>query len=136
MEPNHNPLLVTTTTDPEDVKVTEWEDFEHDQARFASLSSALNESKEKKRSLQQKLESLIQVNAKSLGRLDELELMRQKLESKKMMMENMSIRSRLAKEDASKREEQLSGAVQSLLVAGGALSVASRNLQVNLCYII
>ncbi|KAK7359271.1 hypothetical protein VNO77_01224 [Canavalia gladiata] len=129
MEPNHNPLLVTTTTDPEDVKVTEWEDFEHDQARFASLSSALNESKEKKRSLQQKLESLIQVNAKSLGRLDELELMRQKLESKKMMMENMSIRSRLAKEDASKREEQLSGAVQSLLVAGGALSVASRNLQ-------
>ena len=73
-----------------------------------------------------------QVNAESLGRLNELEEMRQKLESKKMIMENMSIRSRLAKEDASKQEEQLSGAVQSLLVAGGALSVASRNLQVDL----
>jgi hypothetical protein len=67
-----------------------------------------------------------------LGRLNELEEMRQKLESKKLMMENMSIRSRLAKEDAGKQEEQLSGAVQSLLVAGGTLSVTSRNLQVNL----
>jgi len=62
--------------------------------------------------------------------------MRQKLESKKMVMENMSIRSRLAKEEASKQEEQLSGAVQSLLVAGGALSVTSRNLQVSLCHIV
>lgn len=60
--------------------------------------------------------------------------MRQKLESKKKMMENMSIRSRMAKEEADKQEEQLSGAVQSLLVAGGAFSVASRNLQVSLCY--
>lgn len=49
-----------------------------------------------------------------------------------MMMENMSIRSRLAKEDASKQEEQLSGAVQSLLVAGGTLSVSRRNLEVNM----
>ncbi|KAH1236780.1 UV radiation resistance-associated gene protein [Glycine max] len=69
------------------------------------------------------------VNAESLGRLNELEEMRQKLESKKMLMENMSICSRLAKEEASKQEEQLSGAVQSLLVSGGALSVTSRNLQ-------
>lgn len=71
-----------------------------------------------------------------MGRLNELEEMRQKLESKKLMMENMSIRSRLAKEDVNKQEEQLSGAVQSLLVAGGTLSVTSRNLQVSLCYII
>jgi len=71
-----------------------------------------------------------------LGRLNELEEMRQKLESKKLMMENMSIRSRLAKEDAGKQEEQLSGALQSLLVAGGTLSVTSRNLQVSLWYII
>lgn len=52
-----------------------------------------------------------------------------------MMMENMSIRSRLAKEDASKQEEQLSGAVQSLLVAGGTLSVSRRNLEVNMLYL-
>ena len=31
---------------------------------------------------------------------------------------------------------QLSGAVQSLLVSGGALSVTSRNLQVSLCHIV
>lgn len=129
MEQNLNLTLLKTTTDPEDVRVIEWEDFEHDLARLSSLSSALNEANEKKRNLQHKLESLIQVNGESLGRLNELEEMRQKLESKKLMMENMSIRSRLAKEDAGKQEEQLSGAVQSLLVAGGTLSVTSRNLQ-------
>ncbi|KAG4999887.1 hypothetical protein AAZX31_08G109300 [Glycine max] len=121
--------LRTTTTDPDHVKVIQWDDFQHDLARLASLSSALHEANEKKRNLQHKLESLIQVNAESLGRLNELEEMRQKLESKKMLMENMSICSRLAKEEASKQEEQLSGAVQSLLVSGGALSVTSRNLQ-------
>lgn len=129
MESNQIISLQTITTDPDDVKVIEWEDFEHDLARLSSLASALNEAKEKKRNLQHKLESLIQVNGESLGRLNELEEMRQKLESKKLMMENMSIRSRLAKEDVNKQEEQLSGAVQSLLVAGGTLSVTSRNLQ-------
>ncbi|KAL5188116.1 UV radiation resistance-associated gene protein [Glycine soja] len=129
MEPSQILSLRTTTTDPDHVKVIQWDDFQHDLARLASLSSALHEANEKKRNLQYKLEPLIQVNAESLGRLNELEEMRQKLESKKMVMENMSIRSRLAKEEASKQEEQLSGAVQSLLVAGGALSVTSRNLQ-------
>ncbi|MED6180014.1 hypothetical protein PIB30_006130 [Stylosanthes scabra] len=129
MEPNQNITLLTTTTDPEDVRVIEWEDFESELARLSSLSYALNEAKEKKSLLHQKLHELIQINAESLGRVNELEEMRQKLESKKLMVENMSVRSRLAKEDACKQEEQLGGAVQSLLVAGGALSVASRNLQ-------
>ncbi|KAL2343351.1 hypothetical protein Fmac_004636 [Flemingia macrophylla] len=133
MEPNEIQIqilsLETTLTDPEHVKVIQWEDFQHDLARLTSLSSALHEANQNKSNLQHKLHSLIQVNAESLGRLNELEEMRQKLESKKMMMENMSIRSRLSKEDANKQEEQLSGSVQSLLVAGGALSVASRNLQ-------
>ena len=61
MERNQNLSLRTTTTDPERVQVIEWEDFEHDLARLSSLSSALNEAKEKKRVLQQKLEELIQV---------------------------------------------------------------------------
>ncbi|KAL5185147.1 UV radiation resistance associated protein [Glycine soja] len=47
--------------------------------------------------------ALIVVNAESLGRLNELEEMRQKLESNKMVMDNMSIRFRLAKEEASKQ---------------------------------
>lgn len=129
MEQNLNLTLLTTSTDPDDVRLIDWEDFEHDLVRLSSLSSALNQAKEKKRNLQHKLESLLQFNGESLGRLNELEEMRQKLESKKLIMENMSIRSRLAKEDAGKQEEQLSGALQSLLVAGGTLSVTSRNLQ-------
>ncbi|MED6204868.1 hypothetical protein PIB30_012639 [Stylosanthes scabra] len=129
MEPNQNITLLTTTTDPEDVRVIEWEDLESELARLSSLSYALNEAKEKKSLLHQKLHELIQINAESLGRVNELEEMHQKLESKKLMVENMSVRSKLAKEDACKQEEQLGGAVQSLLVAGGALSVANRNLQ-------
>jgi len=61
MEQNLNLTLLTTSTDPDDVRLIDWEDFEHDLARLSSLSSALNQAKEKKRNLQHKLDSLIQV---------------------------------------------------------------------------
>lgn len=48
-------------SDREKVKVIEWEEFEQELARLSSLSSALKEAQEKKQSLQQKLESLIEV---------------------------------------------------------------------------
>lgn len=47
----------------ENVKVIEWEDFDQELARLWSLSSALKEANEKKNSLQEKLNSLIQVSA-------------------------------------------------------------------------
>lgn len=47
--------------DPENLNVIEWGVVDQELARLCSLSSALNETKEKKRSLQRKLESLIQV---------------------------------------------------------------------------
>lgn len=45
----------------EKVKLIDWEDYEHEVARLWSLSSALKEAKEKKLTLQQKLDSFIQV---------------------------------------------------------------------------
>lgn len=42
-------------------KVVQWEDFEQELARLVSLSSALNEAKEKKLLIQQKLDNFIQV---------------------------------------------------------------------------
>ncbi|KAI4297831.1 hypothetical protein L6164_037696 [Bauhinia variegata] len=119
----------TKPTDEENVKVIEWEDLEQELARFISLSSALKEAQEKRQSLRSKLEALIQVNSESLGRMNELEEMREKMESKKLVIENMSMHSRLAKDDASKQEEQLSTEVGSLLMAGTALSVSRRSLQ-------
>ena len=56
MEPNQS-------LSSENVKVIEWEDFEQELARLWSLSSALKEAKEKKDSLQEKLNSLLQVLA-------------------------------------------------------------------------
>lgn len=48
-------------SDPENLKVIEWEDFEEELARLWSLSAALTEAKEKKQSLQKGLEALMQV---------------------------------------------------------------------------
>lgn len=48
--------------DPDNAKVIEWEDFEQELARLWSLSSALEEAKQQKESLKQKLDSLIQVS--------------------------------------------------------------------------
>lgn len=47
--------------DPEKVKVIGWEDFEQELARLMSLSSALQQAKDKSHSFQDKLNSLIQV---------------------------------------------------------------------------
>ncbi|KAL5100762.1 hypothetical protein RYX36_005089 [Vicia faba] len=52
MEQNLNATLLTTAVDPEDVRVIQQEDFEHDLIRLSSLSSALNQAKEKKQNLQ------------------------------------------------------------------------------------
>lgn len=68
--------------------------------------------------------------------MNKLEEMRQKLESKKVMVENMSMRSRIAKEDACKKKERLGVEVESLLVAGTALSVSRKRLQVILHFIL
>ncbi|GLT73214.1 hypothetical protein SLA2020_450870 [Shorea laevis] len=127
-------------SDPENLKVIEWEDFEEELARLWSLSAALTEAKEKKQSLQKGLEALCsprisgpqrygQVNAESLNRLNELDEMREKLEAKKKVMESVSMCSKLAKEDAKKQEEQLSVEIRSLLLAGTTLSVARKRLQ-------
>ncbi|XP_065619573.1 vacuolar protein sorting 38 [Quercus suber] len=111
------------------VKVIEWEDFEQELARLWSLSSALKQANQNKLSLHRKLHSLIQIDAHSLNQLSELEEMHEKLDAKKKVMEDMSMRSKLAKEDANKQEDQLSVQVRSLLVAGTALSVARKRLQ-------
>ncbi|OAY28274.1 UV radiation resistance-associated gene protein isoform X1 [Manihot esculenta] len=113
----------------EKVKLIDWEDYEHEVARLWSLSSALKEAKEKKLTLQQKLDSFIQVEAKSLSRLNELEEMRQRLEARKLAMVSISASSKVLAEDAKKEEERLSMEVRSLLVAGTALSIASKQLQ-------
>lgn len=55
------PSVQSQHSDQENAEVIEWEDFEQELARLWSLSSALKEAKEKKESLQRKLESDIQV---------------------------------------------------------------------------
>ncbi|KAL3506415.1 hypothetical protein ACH5RR_031797 [Cinchona calisaya] len=118
-----------TNNDRENAKVIEWEDYEHELARLCSLTSALDDAKQKKLELQEKLQSLIQVEAESLNRSNELDGMCEKLESRKLVMGNMSMHSKVAEEKVKKQEEQLSSEIRSLLVAGTALSVASKRLQ-------
>ncbi|KAL0551397.1 hypothetical protein IC582_010483 [Cucumis melo] len=119
----------TRLSDPENAKVIEWEDFEQELARLWSLSSALQEAKQQKESLKQKLDSLIQIDSQSVSRSNELAEMREKLEARKCIMENMGMRSKLVSEDVKKQEESLSIEVRSLLVAGTALSKARKRLQ-------
>lgn len=52
---------VAKVVDPEKVKVIEWEDFGQEHARLWSLSTALQQAKDKKLGLQDKLNFLIQV---------------------------------------------------------------------------
>jgi hypothetical protein len=110
-------------------KVIQWEDYEQELARLLSLSSAFKEANEKKLLLQNKLEVALQVEGESLCRSNELGEMREKLESRKLVMGNMSMHSKVLQDKVKKQEEQLSTEIRSLLVAGTALSVASKRLQ-------
>lgn len=117
------------SADSENVKVIEWEDLQQELARLCSLSSALEDAEEKKSSLKEKLSSLIQVEAESLSRLNELDEMREKLEARELVMGNMLTSSKAASAAVKKQEEQLNIQIRSLLIAGTSLSVASKRLQ-------
>ncbi|CAN0875354.1 Vacuolar protein sorting 38 [Linum grandiflorum] len=112
------------------VKLIEWEDYEQEVARLWSLSSALTEARERKEALQGKIHSLIQVDAESLSRLNVLEEIRERVESRKKVMESLSVRSQGAAEKPKKEEARLGAEVRSLLVAGTALSAANKQLEV------
>ncbi|XP_058080011.1 vacuolar protein sorting 38-like isoform X1 [Magnolia sinica] len=113
----------------ESVKVVEWEDLQQELARLWSLSSALKKAKERKDLLSQKLESLIQVRSESLHQSNELEEMRQKLETQKLVMGNLLIHSKSTSEDVRNQNKQLCLSIRSLLGAGKALAVAYNQLQ-------
>ncbi|GMH08035.1 hypothetical protein Nepgr_009875 [Nepenthes gracilis] len=120
---------IKSADDPDHVKVIQWEDFDQELARLWSLSSALNEAKEKKQNLQQKLETLIRVQAESLARLNELDEIRQRLEDRKLVMGNMLMQSKVVEEHAKMKVEHLSSEIKSLLVSGTSLSAARKRLQ-------
>lgn len=73
---------------------------------------------------------VVQVESESLNRSNELDEMHEQLESRKLIMGNTSMHSKVVKEKVKMQEEQLSAEIKSLLVAGTALSVASKHLQV------
>lgn len=55
-------IASTSSSSMENVKIIEWEEFEQELMRLWSLTSATNTAKERKLSLSNKLESLLQVN--------------------------------------------------------------------------
>lgn len=54
----------------------------------------------------------------------------EKLENRKRVLESLSMCSKFVQEDAKRQEKKLSVEVESLLVAGIALSIARKQLQV------
>ncbi|KFK26376.1 hypothetical protein AALP_AA8G240400 [Arabis alpina] len=133
MERDKEPSLSRRRDPEEDVKVIEWEEFDHELTRLWSLSYALKLATEKKLTLEPKLESLIQVSIESLKRSNELEEMRQRLEARKLMVEKTLVSCKVTEVDVKKKEENLSTEVRSLLVGGTTLSIAKTKLQESNC---
>eukprot|EP00268_Persea_americana_P010270 TRINITY_DN14165_c0_g1_i3.p1 TRINITY_DN14165_c0_g1~~TRINITY_DN14165_c0_g1_i3.p1 ORF type:complete len:220 (-),score=46.55 TRINITY_DN14165_c0_g1_i3:1148-1807(-) len=122
-------IASTSSSSMENVKIIEWEEFEQELMRLWSLTSATNTAKERKLSLSNKLESLLQVRSESLCQSNELEQMRKKLEARKLVLGNLLKQSKTATDHIKDQGEQLSVGIRPLLVAGKALSVARNQLQ-------
>ncbi|XP_077248950.1 UV radiation resistance-associated protein [Tasmannia lanceolata] len=118
-----------TKIDGQNVKIIQWEDLQQELARLWSLSSALNKAKEKKNSLVNTLDSLVQVRANSLRQSNEIEEMHQKLEARKLVLEDLLMCRERTLEDVINQREKLRPTIKSLLVAGKALTGADRQLQ-------
>lgn len=129
MESKKKPLEEINTNQEEKLKIIPWEDFQQELARLSSLSSALHEANQKKSLIEEKLNSLVQLEADSLNWSNELDEMREKLEARKLVMGNMSMRSKIVRWKTKKQEEQLNSEIRSLLMSGTALSIASKRLQ-------
>lgn len=71
-----------------------------------------------------------QVRRESLCQTTELEEMRQQLETRKVALGNLSMRTMRIAEDVKNQREQLCLAIRMLLVAGKTLSAAHQQLQV------
>lgn len=56
--------------------------------------------------------------------------MREKLESRKLVMGNTSMHAKVVEGNVKREEERLNNEIKSLLLAGTALSVATKSLQV------
>nr|CAD1817393.1 unnamed protein product [Ananas comosus var. bracteatus] len=110
-------------------KVVEWEDLQQELARLWSLVAALGKAKERKETLARRLESIIEVRRKSLHQTNELEEMRQKLEARKVAMQNMLMHVKKEKENVEGQREKLLPKIKMLLVAGKTLSAAHQQLQ-------
>lgn len=130
MAPKKSTPSTPQSADPGDAaKLIQCQDFEREAARLCSLSSALKQSQDTKFRLKQMLEPLIKVQTESLSWLNRLDEMRQKVEARKLVMRNLSLKSKCAAGDSEKQAEQLREDVESLLVAGSSISVAIKKLQ-------
>ncbi|KAJ0620303.1 putative phosphatidylinositol 3-kinase [Helianthus annuus] len=119
----------TNKSHEENVKIVNWEDYQHEVARLSSLSAAVNEANYNKCLLQEKVNEHLQSEAESLSWSNQLDEMREKLEARKLVMGNTSMNLKVVQEKAKKQEDQLNSEIRSLLMAGTSLSVASRSLQ-------
>ncbi|WOK99130.1 UV radiation resistance-associated protein [Canna indica] len=113
----------------ENPKIVDWEDLQQELARLWSLSSALKKAKERKESLAQRLESIIEVRKESSRQNNELEKMRQKLEAKRVVLGNLSVHIKKKSENVKDEREQLCHATRLLLVAGKTIIASHQQLQ-------
>ncbi|XP_042394020.1 UV radiation resistance-associated gene protein-like isoform X1 [Zingiber officinale] len=113
----------------DDPKIVDWEDLQQELARLWSLSSALKKAKERKESLSQRLESFIEARKGSLRQTNELEEMKDKLESKRLALENLSMHIKQTSENSQKERDKLCHSTRVLLVAGKRLTASHQQLQ-------
>ncbi|KAK1319786.1 hypothetical protein QJS10_CPB04g00549 [Acorus calamus] len=122
-------LDIDAGDEADDVKVVEWVDVRKELDRLCGLSSALVEAKRRKDLLSQKLLSLIQERKESLRWSNELEEMKERLEARKLVMDDLLMQSIRASEDARSQREQLCVVIRPLLSAAETLSASHVKLE-------
>ncbi|KAI5068458.1 hypothetical protein GOP47_0016803 [Adiantum capillus-veneris] len=121
--------LITISEDPPNISIIPLEEFQKVLGSLCSAAAVTSQLRIHRDALVGKLESLLKIRKQSLHRIDELEVLKSRLRSKDLTLENAKVSLQEKSEDVAIAKDKLLPSARSLLAAANCLAVAHNHLQ-------
>ncbi|MCO5594047.1 hypothetical protein L7F22_048067 [Adiantum nelumboides] len=122
--------LITISEDPPAISIIAFEEFQRVLASLCGAAAVTSQLRAHRDALVGKLDCLLETRKQSLHRIDELEVLKMRLRSKDLSLENAKVSLQEKSEDVAIAKDKLLPSARSLLAAGKSLAVAHDHLQV------
>ncbi|KAH7434451.1 hypothetical protein KP509_06G018400 [Ceratopteris richardii] len=121
--------LVPFSEDPPNIEVIPFEDFQKVLASLNGAAAIASQVRAQRDALLGNFECLLKMRKQSLSRINDLEVLKQRLKSKDLRLENAKVSLQEKSEDVAITKDRLLPSVRSLLAAAKALAIRCNHLQ-------